>query len=250
MKRFAGKTILVTGGSSGIGLATARRFIELGARVIVTGRDSARLEAAAQGLGPRLIRFESDAGDMAAVKSLARFVVARDIMLDAVFINAGTLDLEHFPRVTEARWERVFAVNVKGPYFLIQALIPRLNEGASIILNGGLHPPLPVEGNSVHRASRAALASLAVSLSAELAGRHIRVNVVSPGACSTPLYENLDLDENQRAGLAAFLASRAAVGRLADPEEIASAVTYLAASESSFIVGTELVVDGGTRALV
>jgi NAD(P)-dependent dehydrogenase (short-subunit alcohol dehydrogenase family) len=249
MNRFEDKSVLVTGGSSGIGLAAAQAFAAEGARVIITGRDAAALAQAKATLGPRSIAIRSDASAVANAKELATALASQGITLDAVFINAGTAKFAPFTEVEEALWDLTFNTNVKGAYFQIQALLPQLNRGASIVLNGSINAHLGMPNSSVYAASKAALISLAKTLSAELLPRGVRVNVVSPGPVSTPLYGKLGLDEAALQATATQIQAQIPLGRFGTPQELASTVLHLAASESAFIVGTEVIVDGGMSQL-
>jgi len=249
MSRFEGKAVLVTGGSSGIGLATARAFAAEGARVLITGRDPEALEKASALLRGKGVALRSDAGDSAAAKSLAASLAARNIKLDAVFVNAGVVKLSPFPDVDEASWDHTFDTNVKGAYFQIQALLPLLNRGASIVINGSINAHIGMPNSSVYAASKAALISLAKTLSAELLPRGVRVNVVSPGPVTTPLYGKLGLDAATLETVAAQIQSQVPLGRFGTPEEIAATVLHLAGPESAFIVGTEIIADGGMSQL-
>jgi NAD(P)-dependent dehydrogenase (short-subunit alcohol dehydrogenase family) len=170
-------------------------------------------------------------------------------MLDAVFINAGVAKLAPFEAVGEEMWDATFNTNLKGPYFLIKALLPCLNSGAAIVLNGSINAHIGMPHTSVYAASKAALISLAKTLSSELLSKGIRVNVVSPGPVSTPLYGRLGLPAEQLSEVAAGIQSQIPLKRFGTPDEIASAVLYLASAESAFIVGTELIVDGGMSQL-
>jgi NAD(P)-dependent dehydrogenase (short-subunit alcohol dehydrogenase family) len=249
MKRFENKSVLITGGSSGIGLAAAKAFAAEGARVIVTGRDVAALEQAKAVLGPDAITIRSETGTPAAAASLAKAILDWNIRLDAVFVNAGTAKFAAFPDVSEAFWDEMFDSNVKGAYFQIQALLPLLNQGASIVLNGSINARLGMPATTVYAASKAALISLAKTLSAELLPRGVRVNVVSPGPVSTPLYGKLGMDATALETVAAQIQSQVPLGRFGTPEELATTVLHLAAPESAFIVGTEIIVDGGMSQL-
>jgi NAD(P)-dependent dehydrogenase (short-subunit alcohol dehydrogenase family) len=249
MNRFTGKSVLITGGNSGIGLAAARAFVAEGARVIVTGRDGAALEQAKALLGSGARTLRSDAGSVAAAKALASTLASEGIRLDAVFINAGIVKLAAFADVEEATWDRSFDTNVKGAYFLIQALLPLLNTGASIVINGSINAHIGMPNSSVYAASKAALISLAKTLSAELLPRGVRVNVVSPGPVSTPLYGKLGLPSDALQTVAAQIQNQIPLGRFGTPEEIAATVLHLAAPESAFIVGTEIIADGGMSQL-
>lgn len=245
MQRFSGKSVLVTGGSSGIGLAAAKAFAAEGARVVITGRDGVALEQAKAQLGDNALALRSDAGDLSAAKELASALAAKDIKLDAIFVNAGTAKFAAFPDVTEALWDQIFDGNVKGAYFQLQALLPLLRPGASIVLNGSINAHIGMPNSSVYAASKAALISLAKTLSAELLPRGVRVNVVSPGPVTTPLYGKLGLDAAALDSVATQIQNQVPLGRFGKPEEIAATVLHLASSESAFIVGTEIIADGG-----
>ena len=249
MHRFDSKTVLVTGGTSGIGLAAAQAFAAEGARVVVTGRDAAALERVKADIGAGAVALRNDAADVAAAKDLASTLAALKIRLDAVFINAGIAQFAGFADVDEALWDRSFDTNVKGAFFQIQALLPLLNEGASIVLNGSINAHIGMPNSSVYAASKAALISLAKTLSAELLPRGIRVNVVSPGPISTPLYGKLGMDADTLQKVAAEIQGQVPLGRFGTPAELASTVLHLAARESAFIVGSEIVVDGGMSQL-
>ena len=249
MNRFTGKTVLVTGGSSGIGLAAAQAYAAEGAHVIITGRDEAALEQARAQVGNGAAALRNDAGDIAAARALANELAAREVTLDAIFINAGTAKFAPFAEVDEALWDSTFDTNVKGAYFQIQALLPLLNRGASIVINGSINAHIGMPSASVYAASKAALISLAKNLSAELLPRGVRVNVVSPGPVSTPLYGKLGLDAKTLEATAAQIQSQIPLGRFGTPQEVASTVLHLSAAESAFIVGTEVIVDGGMSQL-
>ena len=249
MNRFEGKTVLVTGGSSGIGFAVAQVFANEGARVVITGRDAQALEKAQATLNGRAIPLRNDAGDVAAAKSLAAALMSRNIKLDAVFINAGIAKFSAFPDVSEAFWDESFDTNVKGAYFQIQALLPLLNRGAAIVINGSINAHIGMPNSSVYAASKAALISLAKTLSAELLPLGVRVNVVSPGPVTTPLYGKLGFDAATLETVAAQIQNQVPLGRFGKPEEIASTVLHLSAPESGFIVGAEIIADGGMSQL-
>lgn len=249
MTQFNNKTVLVTGGNSGIGLATAVEFAQQGARLVITGRDQASLATAKAQLGANTLALQSDAGDLNAANTLVEQLKAQDIRLDAVFINAGVAKFAPVESVDENLWDQTFNVNVKGAYFTIQALLPILNEGAAIILNGSINAHIGMPNSSVYAASKAALISFAKTLSAELIGRGIRVNVVSPGPVSTPLYGKLGVPAEQLNKLAQQIQAQVPAKRFGKPEEVASAVVYLASPNAAFIVGTELIIDGGMSQL-
>jgi len=249
MNRFDGKTVLVTGGNSGIGLATAKAFAAEGAKVLITGRDEAALKQAVADIGHGALAIRHDAGDLPQTQALAKAITAQGVFIDAIFINAGMANFASYETAGEDLWDRTFNTNVKGPYFTVQALLPRLNRGASIVLNGSINAHIGMPNASIYAASKAALISLAKNLSAELLPRGVRVNVVSPGPVHTPLYGKLGLDTAALEATAAQIQSQIPLGRFGTPEEIASTVLHLAAAESAFIVGTEIIVDGGMSQL-
>ena len=249
MNRYANKTVLVTGGNSGIGLATAVQFAKEGARVVITGRDRATLAQARELIGSNTIALQNDQGDVQAAKALAATLQEQGITLDAVFLNAGVAKFAPFEDISEALWDHTFDVNVKGAYFTIQALTPLFNRGAAVILNGSINAHIGMPDSSVYAASKAALISFAKTLSAELVGRGVRVNVVSPGPVTTPLYGRLGLQAEQLDAMATAIMGQIPLKRFGTPDEIASAVLYLSSPDAAFIVGTELIVDGGMSQL-
>jgi NAD(P)-dependent dehydrogenase (short-subunit alcohol dehydrogenase family) len=249
MNRFQGKTVLVTGGSTGIGFAAAQAFVAEGATVFITGRDAATLQQAQQQLGAQAEAIVNDAASLQGARALAAAFVAKRVQLDAVFVNAGTAQLAPFADVDEAFWDRVFDTNLKGAYFQLQALLPVLARGASIVLNGSVNAQIGMPNSSVYAASKAALISLARTLSAELLPRGVRVNVVSPGPIETPLYGKLGFDAATLQSVGAAIRAQVPLGRFGQAREVAATVLHLAAPESAFIVGTEINVDGGMSQL-
>lgn len=249
MNRFNSKTVLVTGGNSGIGLAAAKAFAAEGARVIITGRDAASLQQARLALGHDALALRNDAAGISEAKKLAKTLGENNVRLDAVFINAGAAKFAAFPDVDEALWDQIFDTNIKGPYFQIQALLPLLNTGASIVINGSINARIGMPNTSVYAASKAAVISLAKTLSAELLPRGARVNVLSPGPVSTPIYGKLGLDEKTLEATAAQIQNQIPLGRFGTPEEIAATVLHLSSPESAYIVGTEIIADGGMSQL-
>jgi NAD(P)-dependent dehydrogenase (short-subunit alcohol dehydrogenase family) len=244
MNRLKNKRTLITGGSSGIGLETARAFLREGARVAITGKNPATLEAARKELG-EVLAISADASEVAAQKQVAEAIGKEFGGLDVLFANAGAADLKPIEHWDEAAFDRSFAVNVKGPYFLIQALLPLFGNPASIVLNGSVNAHIGMPNSSVYGAAKAALISLTRTLSGELISRGIRVNAVSPGPISTPLYGKLGFSAADLANVAASIKSQVPAGRFGDPSEIANAVVFLASDESAFTVGGELLIDGG-----
>jgi NAD(P)-dependent dehydrogenase (short-subunit alcohol dehydrogenase family) len=249
MERFTGKTVLVTGGSSGIGFVTAQAFAAEGARVVITGRDPQALERARSELGSGVLAVRNETGTIAAARDLARTLEEAGIRLDAVFVNAGVAKFASLAEADEAVWDLIFDSNVKGVFFQLQALAPLLNRGASIVLNGSINAHIGMPLTAIYAASKAALISFAKTLSAELLPQGVRVNVVSPGPVATPLYNKLGLDAQALDSAAENIRSQVPIGRFGEPREIAATVLHLASSESAFIVGTEIIADGGMSQL-
>lgn len=245
MNRLQDKRTLITGGTTGIGLETARQFLAEGARVAVTGQSPQTLAQARELLGPRALVLSSDAGDVSQQAVLARTIEESFGGLDAVFINAGVGDFRPIEAFEAVAFDRTFAINLKGPYFLIQALLPILANPSSVVLNTSINAHIGMPMSSVYAASKAGLISLARTLSGELIGRGVRFNAISPGPVTTPIYGKLGLPAEQLQGMAARIQSQVPLGRFGDPVEIAKAVVFFASDESSFVVGSELVVDGG-----
>jgi NAD(P)-dependent dehydrogenase (short-subunit alcohol dehydrogenase family) len=245
MGRLAGKSALVTGGTGGIGLATAQRFLAEGARVAVTGASQNGLDEARRALGPEALVIQSDAGDAAGQKLVAEAVRKSFGKLDILFVNAGVGDFRPLDQFDEAGFDRSFAINLKGPYFLIQALLPILGNPASIVLNTSINAHIGMPNSTIYAATKAALLSLAKTLSGELIGRGVRVNAVSPGPIATALHGKIGMDAEAVKGLIAQIP----VGRRGYPEEIAEAVVFLASDAGAFTVGSEFVIDGGMSTL-
>lgn len=243
MANFTNKSVLVTGGSGGIGLAAARAFAQAGAQVVITGRDAGALDQALSEIGGGAIALRNDAGRLADAQALAAELSQRGIRLDAVFVNAGIARFGALAEVSEAMWDATFNANVKGAFFQIQALAPLLNNGASIVLNGSINAHIGMPGSAVYAASKAALISLAKTLSGELVQRGIRVNVISPGPVWTRIHEEMGADAN------AQMLAQIPLGRFGKVEEIAATVLHLASPESGFIVGAEIIADGGMSTL-
>ena len=245
MDRLKNKRALITGGTTGIGLETARQFLNEGARVAITGTNHTTLHAAKHELGSDALVIASDAADLAAQTSLAAAVKEAFGELDILFVNAGIVEMRPLGKWDEAAFDRSMGINFKGPFFLIQALLPVFASPASIVLNASVNAHIGMPNTSVYGASKAALLSLARTVSGELAGRRIRVNAISPGPISTPLYSKLGLPEDQLKTVAASIQSQVPAGRFGTPSEIAKAVVFFASDESAFTLGSELLIDGG-----
>jgi len=244
MRRLEGKLALITGGSSGIGLATAQAFVAEGARVAITGRDAKSLEAAKREIGNDTLALQSDAGDLKAIDALFAAIKREFGALDILFANAGVGAGGPVETITEEDFDRIFNVNVKGVFFTVQRALPLLRKGASIILNSSIAPRTGRPGLSLYAASKAAVRTLARNLSAELASRGIRVNVVSPGPIDTPIWERAR-DPEIADALRKKVAAGIPLGRMGTADEVASAVVFLASDDSSFMLGSEITVDGG-----
>lgn len=245
MNRLNGKRALITGGTSGIGLETARQFLAEGARVAVTGTNPETIEKARAEFGNDVLYLRADAGDVAEQKRLAASVGEAFGQLDVLFVNAGIAALKPIEQWDESSWDRSFAVNLKGPFFLVQALLPILANPTSIVLNGSVNAHIGMPTSSVYAATKAGLISMARTLSGELIGRGVRVNVVSPGPVSTPLYGKLGMTPDALQKTAASIRGQVPAGRFGEPSEIARAIVFLASDEAAFTVGSELVIDGG-----
>jgi NAD(P)-dependent dehydrogenase (short-subunit alcohol dehydrogenase family) len=244
--RFSGKTVLVLGGNSGIGLAAARAFQDEGARVAVTGRDEATLRRVAEDTGMRALR--ADIADVAASRA-AIGELARELDgLDVLFVNAGIVGFGAVPEVTEAFWDRVLGVNLRGAFFAIQAALPHLRDGGSIVVTSSVAGSRAFPGSSVYAATKAGLNAVARVLAAELLPRRIRVNLVSPGPTETEIFKR-DNTPEQAAAIRSHLLAAVPMKRMGTSEEIANAVLFLASDEASFITGAELPVDGGVLEL-
>jgi NAD(P)-dependent dehydrogenase (short-subunit alcohol dehydrogenase family) len=249
MGRLQGKRALITGGTSGIGLETARHFLHEGARVAITGNTPASFDAARKELGPDILIIPSDAGDVREQKHLAELVAQALGRLDILFINAGLVDMRPFTQFDEAGFDRSFSIIVKGPYFLIQALLPVFSNPASVVLNGSINAHIGMANTTIYGAAKAALISLAKTLSRELLDQGIRVNVVSAGPIATPLLKNAGFSDEQLKHVSTSIQQQIPLGRFGLASEIASAVVFFASDESAFTVGSELIVDGGMSTL-
>jgi NAD(P)-dependent dehydrogenase (short-subunit alcohol dehydrogenase family) len=245
MNRLKGKRCLITGGTTGIGIETAREFTAEGARVAVTGRNPATLEAARKKLGSDVLVIDSDASDVAAQPAIAAALKEKFGGLDAVFINAGIAELRPIDKWDSAAFERTFNINVKGPFFLIQALLPILANPSSIVVNASVNAHVGMANTSVYGASKAAILSFTRTMSGELVSRGIRVNAVSPGPITTPLYDKLGLKGDDIKAVSNSIKGMVPQGRFGNPSEVAKAVVFLASDESQFTVGAEILIDGG-----
>ncbi|GAX54854.1 SDR family NAD(P)-dependent oxidoreductase [Streptomyces olivochromogenes] len=245
MNRLDGKVAVVTGGSSGIGFATAQQFVEEGAFVFITGRRRPELDKAKDEIGRNVTTVQGDVSVSADLDRLFRTVAEDKGKIDVVVANSGLVDPQVFGRITEASFDRTFNVNARGTLFTAQKALPLMNDGGSVILVGSIAGRIGVEGYTTYSATKAALRSYARTWTKELKGRGIRVNVLSPGPIDTPIMDSqADSKEGVEAIKEAF-ASVIPLGRMGRPEEVAAAAVFLASDESSFCAGMELTVDGG-----
>ncbi len=245
MGKLSNKVAVVTGGSSGIGLATARRFIADGAQVVVTGRNLEALDGAVAELGDRATGIQ---GDVANLEDLDRlFAQVRDQFgrVDVLFANAGIAPLGPFEAVTEEHFDALFNINVRGLFFTVQKALPLLSEGASVILNASVVAQSGLPNTSVYSATKAAVRSLGRTLAAELSPRGIRVNVVSPGLIETPFWGKVGLSQDEIDAFGAQVVQRTPLRRPGQPEEIAATAAFLASDDASYFTGADLVADGG-----
>jgi len=243
--RLANKTAFITGGNSGIGLATARLFVAEGARVAITGRNQATLEEAAQELGPNALSIVADATDIAATERAIKQAIEKFGKLDILFANAGIPGNTPIGATTVAAFEAVIRTNVTAVFFTVQAAVPYLNDGASIILNGSVISVLGNPGYSAYAASKAAVRAMARVMASELSPCGIRVNVVSPGAARTPIWNSAAPTAEAFAALDKRISRSIPLGRLGEAEQIAKTVLFLASDDASHVQAAELFVDGG-----
>ena len=244
-KKLAGKICLVTGGSSGIGLATAQRFVAEGAYVFITGRRQGELDAAVALIGENACGIRGDVSKLQDLDRIYKTIEAEKGRLEVLFANAGGGSLAPLGQITEEQFDAAFNTNVRGLLFTVQKALPLMPGGASIILNASTAASLGTAAFSVYSASKAAVRNFARSWSLDLKGKQIRVNAISPGVVPTPGYDLLGLTQEQVAGFVGAQVQGIPLGRIGTPDEVAKAVVFLASDDSSYVTGIELFVDGG-----
>ncbi len=245
MGKLDGKVALITGGNSGIGLATAKEFVNEGAYVFITGRRDPELAVAVKEIGRNVTGVQGDVSNLGDLDRLFAQIKREKGNLDIVFANAGVARYASLGKITEELYESIFDINVKGLLFTVQKALPLLPDGASIILNASIVASKGLSSNSVYSATKAAIRSFARTWTTDLKDRRIRVNAVSPGSIDTPGLSNLLASSETGEQRRKMISSSVPLGRLGRPEEIAKAVVFLASDDSSYITGTELFVDGG-----
>ena len=243
--RFQDKVAVVTGGNSGIGLATAKAYAREGAKVAITGRSDATLKTAQKELGPDALVIKADVSRIPEIAGAMGRIKEKFGRIDALFVNAGIGKFIPFEEVTEAFFDETMATNLKGAFFTVQKAVPLLSRDSAIVLNASINAHFGLPGSSVYGASKAAIVNLAKTLSTDLLPRGVRVNVVTPGPIATPIFDRMGMSEKDARALRDQITARVPLKRFGRPDEIAAAVLYLTAPESAFVIGTELIVDGG-----
>jgi NAD(P)-dependent dehydrogenase (short-subunit alcohol dehydrogenase family) len=245
MKRLEGKVAVVTGGNSGIGLATAKRLQAEGARVAISGRSKKTLDEAVKTIGNGVVAVQADVAKLSDLDKLYSEVSRKLGKIDVLFVNAGVVKFAPLAETSETAYDEQFDINIKGAYFTIQKALPLLNDGASIILNTSVADSKGTLGTSAYSATKAALRSLARTAAAELAERGIRVNTVAPGPIVTPIFGRAGIPKEAVDEIAKELVAKVPLKRFGQPEEVAATVAFLASQDASYITGVEINVDGG-----
>lgn len=244
-KPLDGKTALITGGSSGLGLATARRFALEGARVFITGRRQAALDEAVALIGEGAIGLQGDVASASDLERILQSLRQHTDHLDILFANAGVLERAPLGEISEDSFDRLFSVNVKGMVFSVQKVLPLLSDGASVVLVSSFVANRGMSGNSIYAATKAAIRSFARGWMMDLKDRHIRVNVISPGAIETPGLKGAAPDEEAAKAMLTHFAQLIPAGRVGQPDEVAKVAAFLASDAASYINGADIPVDGG-----
>jgi NAD(P)-dependent dehydrogenase (short-subunit alcohol dehydrogenase family) len=243
--KFEGKIAVITGGNSGIGLATAKRFVTEGAYVFITGRRKNELDVAVSDIGKNVTGIQGDVRNLADLDRLYNIVKDQKGHIDILFANAGIAQFAPLEEISEEHFDNIFDINVKGLLFTVQKALPIFQDGGSIILNASVGSSKGVEETSVYSATKAAVRSFARTWTVDLRHRKIRVNAISPGPIDTPIFSNLMQSDEQSEQFKQNIVNTVPMGRMGSPDEIAKVVSFLASDESSYITGIELFVDGG-----
>jgi len=248
-QRFQGKVAVVTGGNSGIGLGVAKAYAREGAQVAITGRNKKTLEAAAKEIGNGTLAIQSDAGKVAEIETAMKKIKERFGRIDAMFVNAGVAKLIPFDAVTEEFFDETVNINMKGVFFTVQKAIPLMSKGSAIVLNASINAHLGMPGTTVYGATKAAVINMAKTLSRDLLEKGIRVNAISPGPITSALLGRDGMSQEKVQEIKDWIQSQVPIKRFGTPEEIAAGVLYLTAPESAFVLGAELIIDGGMATL-
>lgn len=243
--KLEGKIAVITGGNSGIGLATAKRFVTEGAYVFITGRRQKQLDLAVSEIGKNVMGIQSDVSNLADIDKIYNTVKDQKNHIDIIFANAGIAQFAPLEKISEEHFDKIFSINVKGLLFTVQKLLPIFQEGGSIILNASIGSSKGVEETSVYSATKAAVRSFARTWTVDLRHRKIRVNAISPGPIDTPIFSNLTQNEEQSDQFKKNIVNTVPMRRMGTPDEVAKVVLFLASEDSSYITGIELFVDGG-----
>jgi NAD(P)-dependent dehydrogenase (short-subunit alcohol dehydrogenase family) len=249
MGKLDGKTVLITGGSSGIGLASAKLFLEQGARLAITGRDPDGLARVREELGGGVLTIRSDTANLTEIASLMQQVERRFTRLDVLFVNAAIATAAPMELVSETQFDDIMGINFKGAFFTIQKALPLFSGAASIIVTTSIANQLGSPNFSVYGASKAALRSLVQSLALELISRGIRINAISPGPIATPIFDRFGLPPAVADGIKTEIAQKSPSKRFGLPSEVAKVALFLASDDAAYVVGEEIVVDGGMSLL-
>jgi NAD(P)-dependent dehydrogenase (short-subunit alcohol dehydrogenase family) len=248
-QRFEGKVAVVTGGNSGIGLGVAKAYAKEGAQVAITGRNGDTLQAAAREIGKGTLAIRSDAARLPDIEGAMQQIGERFGRIDALFVNAGIAKLVPFEEVTEALFDEMVNINLKGVFFTVQKAVSLMSRGSAIVLNASINAHLGMPTTTVYGATKAGVLNMAKTISADLLDKGIRVNAISPGPITSALLEREGLAGEKIQQTKDWIQSQVPVKRFGTPDEIAAAVLYLSSADSSFVVGSELVIDGGMSTL-